>query len=615
MTKTLSTFFSCFFLLTFSFAQAQPCGSNIVVTPSQTNVNCFGQSTGTAAVAVTGATGSVSYSWAPTNATTAAIANLAAGTYNCIITVGSSGGGTSTVIYNETFDATVNAWTLNTPTGVNGSDPNFWTVSDNEGGVLPPGCGVAGNGNNSLHITSVFNPAGGASYDAGGLCGFLFCPQTSSRAESGNISTVGATSLTLTFDYISVGDGLIDNASVVYSTNGGSTWATLAASIKSTVCANGQGQWTAASFPLPAACLGISNLRVGFNWVNNDDGAGSDPSVAVNNVKITDVSSTGGGSCTANATVTITQPTAALAASSTSNSTGCGNSVVTVSATGGTAPYVGTGSFSVTPGTYNYTVTDSKGCTSITTITVAPSAGMVITPTITNVLCGGSKTGEVSLAVAGGTPPYQYLWSNTQTTSSITSLNAGTYTCVVTDAAGCTASVSTQVTQNPPLLAITSATPPNGGNNGTATVTASGGVSPYAYLWQTTPPQTTQTATGLASGTYSVTVTDQNGCTKTLVAIVPSGVAIDWAELGLSNFSYYPNPAENEIALKANLIQAKAIHVRILDITGKEIWANHYNVAKELNEKIDISRIPAGIYLLNISTENGEANQKLLINR
>lgn len=603
-------------MLSFSFAQLQPCGSNIIVTPSQTNVNCFGQSTGTAAVTVTGATGgSISYSWSPTGATTAAISNLAAGVYTCTITVNGTGGASSTVLYNETFDATVNNWTLNTPTGVNGANPNYWVINDNEGGVLPPGCGTAGNGNNTLHITSVLNPTGGAAYDAGGLCGLLFCPETSSRAESGNISTVGATNLTLTFDYISMGDGLVDNASVVYSTNGGTSWATLVASIKSSVCANGQGQWTAASYPLPAACLGISNLRIGFNWVNNDDGVGSDPSIAINNVKITDVSSAGGSSCTANANITITQPTAALVASSTSNSTGCGNAVVTVSATGGTPPYVGTGNFNVTSGTYNYTVTDSKGCTSITTITVTPSAGIVITPTITNVLCGGNKTGEVSLAVTGGTPPYQYLWSNTQTTSSITSLNAGTYTCVVTDASGCTASISTQVTQNPPLLAITSATPPNGGNNGTATVTASGGVSPYVYSWQTTPPQTTQTATGLASGTYTVTVTDQNGCTKTLVALVPAGVAIDWADLGLNDFTFYPNPAHNEIHLKANLPQTRTIQVRILDIMGKEIWANHYQVSKELNEKIDISRIPAGSYLLNISTEDGEAIQKLWIQK
>jgi hypothetical protein len=78
----------------------------------------------------------------------------------------------------------------------------FFQIDDDESGVVPPGCGIAGTGNQSLHITSVFNPAGGASYDAGGLCGLLFCPETATRSESPNISTIGHTNLTLNFDYI-----------------------------------------------------------------------------------------------------------------------------------------------------------------------------------------------------------------------------------------------------------------------------------------------------------------------------------------------------------------------------------------------------------------------------
>lgn len=614
MKKIQLLLFSC---LSFLFSQAQPCGPNIVVTPSQTNVNCFGQATGTAAVVVTGTStiNVISYSWSPANGTNASISNLPAGSYTCTINISGSGTGSTSTLYDETFDNPTNGWILNTPTGINGSDPNFWTISDNEGGVLPPGCGVATNGNKSLHITSVFNPSGGAAYDAGGLCGIFTCPQTSARAESPNISTIGATSLTLTFDYISLGDGLADNASVVYSTNGGSSWATLAASIKSTVCANGQGQWTAASYTLPAACVGISNLRVGINWVNNDDGVGTDPSVAINNVKVLNTGSGGGGGCTTSATINITQPAAPLAATSSSTSTGCGNATVTVSATGGTAPYTGTGTFTVTPGTYTYNVTDSKGCISTTTITVAQGAGMIITPTVTNISCAGDKTGAISLAVSGGTLPYQYSWSSAQTSSTINNLNAGVYSCVVTDVSGCTASVSVTVTQNPPLLAIASSTPATNGNNGTATVTANGGVSPYLYSWQITPPQTTTTATGLAAGTYNVTVTDQKGCTRTATVVVASASAIDWQKLGIKNFSLYPNPANNEVFIKADLAQPEIVSVKLLDITGKEILAYLYNIGKELNEKIDISHIPAGSYLLNISTDEGKVNEKLLIFR
>ena len=64
---------------------------------------------------------------------------------------------TQTIIYSEDFEGT-HSWTLNVPTGTNGSDPNFFKVSDNEGGILPPGCSQASNGNKTLHITSVYNP-------------------------------------------------------------------------------------------------------------------------------------------------------------------------------------------------------------------------------------------------------------------------------------------------------------------------------------------------------------------------------------------------------------------------------------------------------------------------
>jgi gliding motility-associated-like protein len=188
--------------------------------------------------------------------------------------------------YFETFDGPI-TWTLNQSTGINGADNNFWVINDNEGGVAPSGCGVAGNGDNTLHITSVFNPSGGAAYDAGGLCGFLFCPQTNMAASSANISTIGKTNIALNFDFISNGEGLNDNASVLYSDNGGTTWNTINNSIKSPVCGSGQGQWTFSTSNLPANAENISNLRLRFNWTNNDNAIGGDPSVAINNVYLT----------------------------------------------------------------------------------------------------------------------------------------------------------------------------------------------------------------------------------------------------------------------------------------------------------------------------------------
>ncbi|MDP2238375.1 MAG: gliding motility-associated C-terminal domain-containing protein, partial [Bacteroidales bacterium] len=113
---------------------------------------------------------------------------------------------------------------------------------------------------------------------------------------------------------------------------------------------------------------------------------------------------------------------------------------------------------------------------------------------------------------------YTYLWSNGQTTATATNLAAGQYTVTVRDAAGpCIAVAMVTITQ-PTLLTTEIVNKTDvlcfGGANGSATVAATGGVTPYTYSWNTLPVQTTATATGLAAGTYAVTVTDANGCVE-----------------------------------------------------------------------------------------------------
>ena len=188
-----------------------------------------------------------------------------------------------TTIYSENFEG-AHMWTLNVPVGANGADPNSFTVSANEGGVLPPGCGVTNNEDMTLHVTSVFFPTAGATYDAGGLCGFFLCPLTNMRAESPSFSTVGLTTISVKFDFIGNGDGLIDNASLWY--NAGSGWILLDESLKSSICGDGQGQWSDRTVALPADAENNPDVKIGFNWTNNDDGMGTDPSFAVNNVVV-----------------------------------------------------------------------------------------------------------------------------------------------------------------------------------------------------------------------------------------------------------------------------------------------------------------------------------------
>ncbi|MBK8846375.1 MAG: SprB repeat-containing protein [Bacteroidetes bacterium] len=131
------------------------------------------------------------------------------------------------------------------------------------------------------------------------------------------------------------------------------------------------------------------------------------------------------------------------------------------------------------------------------------------------VTCKGTATGSASVVSSGGTSPYTYQWSNGVTISNNTGLMAGTYTATVTDANGCTKTCSYTVTQPSALTATCSGTNVscNGGTNGSASVTASGGTTPYSYVWSN--GKTTAANNNLAAGTYTVTVTDANGCTKT----------------------------------------------------------------------------------------------------
>src|SRR5690606_25274181 len=113
------------------------------------------------------------------------------------------------------------------------------------------------------------------------------------------------------------------------------------------------------------------------------------------------------------------------------------------------------------------------------------------------------------------TAPYTYLWNNGETTPTISGLVAGNYSVGITDANGCTVSQSFNITQPTALTASTSQSniACNGEDTGVASITVSGGVAPYTYLWSN--GETTAAITGLTAGTYTVDVTDANGCTLT----------------------------------------------------------------------------------------------------
>ncbi|MBL4658332.1 MAG: SprB repeat-containing protein, partial [Flavobacteriales bacterium] len=211
-------------------------------------------------------------------------------------------------------------------------------------------------------------------------------------------------------------------------------------------------------------------------------------------------------------------------AGATDASPGICNGTVSVAANYGLLPYTygwntvppDSTSFvdSMCQGTYTVTVIDANGDTAIATVTVdqpnSMSAGVSSTnPTLGN--CDGSLT----VTASAGLPPYTYLWSTTpvQTTASISSLCQGTYDVTVYDSGGDSISLSVTITETAlPMSGAGSTTAATIGNcDGTASVSTSGGVPPYTYLWNTTPAQTTIMADSLCQGNYDVTVYDGAG--------------------------------------------------------------------------------------------------------
>ncbi|TSA51200.1 MAG: hypothetical protein D4R43_01115 [Sphingobacteriales bacterium] len=165
---------------------------------------------------------------------------------------------------------------------------------------------------------------------------------------------------------------------------------------------------------------------------------------------------------------------------------------------------------------YIITSTNTVGCKDKDTVNVFINPLPEVVLSMTGITCPGESDGSISSQVVVGTAPFTYAWSTipVETTPTLNNLSAGVYTLFITDAFGCENSKSINVVQ-PGILSISFdvVNADYGINNGSATAFASGGTSPFTFVWATNPAQTGQTISNLGPGTYHVTVTDANGCT------------------------------------------------------------------------------------------------------
>lgn len=236
--------------------------------------------------------------------------------------------------------------------------------------------------------------------------------------------------------------------------------------------------------------------------------------------------------CQATATATITQPPV-LTATVTANAQtipNVNNGSATATPSGGTAPYTikwNTNQVTFTiqnlaPATYTATVTDSKGCSIVRSVTVNQSScALTGSIAVTSITCVGLTNGTATANITGAPNPITYKWSNNATTQTVNNLAAGNYTVTATDATGCPVTLMTTIS-TPQPLAVSIANHVNvscpGTASGALSLNNSGGVSPYNYTWSNGATQST--VTGLASGAYTVTVRDANNCSKTTSATI-----------------------------------------------------------------------------------------------
>jgi uncharacterized protein (DUF2141 family) len=250
--------------------------------------------------------------------------------------------------------------------------------------------------------------------------------------------------------------------------------------------------------------------------------------------------------CTVTASYTVQNQNPVLSITSAISPVSCAggqDGSIIVTAAGGNAPYnvSWTGPVSGNPagneiansgvsylitnmpaGIYTVTVTDANGnSTTISATITQPSALQITLNGTTNILCNGGNNGSINVTVSGGTGGYTYLWSSGQTSEDLTNLIAGTYTLTVIDANGCTAQASYTITQPQSPLTLTTALVNvlcNGANTGSINLTPTGGIPLYTYLWSN--GSTLQDPQNLVAGTYSVTVTDANGCTDSVAVTI-----------------------------------------------------------------------------------------------
>ncbi|MBP1668629.1 MAG: C-terminal target protein, partial [Bacteroidetes bacterium] len=258
-------------------------------------------------------------------------------------------------------------------------------------------------------------------------------------------------------------------------------------------------------------------------------------------------------------------------------------------------------------GFYNVIVTDLNECHATKGQELYEPAPIIVTATHSNVTCTGADDGQIAPTVSGGSVPYNYLWSNGETSMVASDLPPGNYGLRVTDYYNCKDSSLSVVITEPDEITIVSQV----SDSNTITVTAEGGTPPLVYTLNGGSPQATGEFVDLPNDTYTVEVDDANNCGPVVSQeFVINIIAIE--EQGYSTLQIFPNPSGGKFNL---IIEASAgeIELDVLDITGVVVRNMKItSVSDKTVTEIDLSGFPKGIYLLRIN--NRVVKERLIIN-
>ena len=448
--------------------------------PASTNASCFGAADGDATAAGAGGTPGYTYSWntAPVQ-TTITATGLAPGNY--IVTVtdlnGCSSTAAVTILDGPQMSSTV--------TGV-----NVTCFGGNDGSAdLTP---IGGTGPYTYNWT----PSGSGAEDPNGLtAGTHIVTITSQEGCTVNDTII----ITEPTPVVAVVDSSFD-----VICNGAADGQAFASG------SGGTGPYTYSWNSAP--------VQTGANATGLPFGPYT--------VTVTDANG-----CTATANANIGEP-AALAATTGSFNAYCGvdQGTVWISPTNGTGPYVNTWDSAGTvignldtlnnlyPGTYNVQLVDANGCIFNTSVTVNPDPGGIASiSAFTDVSCFGGNDGTATVSVGGGFPGFTYQWdasAGNQTTNPATGLGLGLYNVTVTDTFGCVMTTNVNISEPTAVTVLFSPLDNACPDSCNASISAgvAGGTFPYAYQWNDPTLQITPVASGLCSGTYTVIITDANGC-------------------------------------------------------------------------------------------------------